>query len=558
MKRRGLIRWNFFFYLALMAFLVGIYAFTGISGHVKSILEQRLSELNGAPVKIGYASFSWKDLDITLENIEFQDADDPSRTVLTIARMHMNLDTQAFLRNRFVVKSGGAYGFELHPLIFSSATAVSKPETSSIAAASDFLQNPDRAQLPDEAVWKAVPSVQATTALQSEIDNQVGVWQKRLVALANDAQTQNQDLQQNKENETHAKIVQAQIEKSRVELDNLEAQVKAEGNVLLEKIGTLAELVPHDVTVVRQAVKIPNLEFKDLGHELGSRMSAPLLDLAENFQGRLIPWLLAKEQVLLPRFGRRQGTDFHFEGKYLPPRLWIQDFELISHASPSPQYGEAIGRIQDLSSEPHHYPASLSLQASFEKAEVSNVQLEVHLDHKDKIDDKLQLTVAKFPIRDLDFARTPTLRLGIEQAAATLNLEYVASREASIVNVKSQMTKVSYRNETQSETLRKVFDSALGLVTTIDLEASAQGKPNAGLAGPEMHWTYVSNLSDQMRVELQKTLGQEFAEYNARIHERAEQKAVEARQALETKLVTESDAIQQKIASSKALLNGAR
>ena len=38
---------------------------------------------------------------------------------------------------------------------------------------------------------------------------------------------------------------------------------------------------------------------------------------------------------------------------------------------------------------------------------------------------------------------------------------------------------------------------------------------------------------------------QEFAEFNARIKERAEQKGIESRNALETKLVTESDAVQQ-------------
>lgn len=555
MKKPGLVRWNFPLYLAGAAILAAAYIFLGLSTHVKSLLEQRLSALNGAPVTIGSAKFSLNGPRIELVGIKFQDAQDVSRTVLTVHRAHMELDMQAFLRNRIVVEDGKAEGLELHPLNFTSAPAA---ESGSISSASEFLASPDREQLPSDEVWKAVPSVQATTALQAEIDSQVNEWQKQLSSLEKEAEGQSQDLNLNKDNETHLKIVQAQAAKSRAELDQLEAKVRAEGNVLLGKIGTLAELVPHDMTVVRQAVKMPNLEFKNLNSEIGAKVTAPLLGLAENFQERLIPWLLSKEQSRLPRYSRRQGTDFHFEGRLLPPRLWVQKFELNSKATPDGVIGDAAGRIADLSSEPHHYAASFSLQASFPKAEVDNVQLEASIDHKDKIDDRLQLNVTRFPVRGLDFARTPNLRVGIEQAEATLNLELLTTREASIVNLKSQMTKISYRNETQDEALKKVFDDTLGGVMVIEMESSAQGKPQSRLSGPDMHWTYVSNLSDQLRVGLQKTLGEEFAEFNARIKERAELNGIESRKALESELVTKSDAVQQKIAGSKNLLNVAR
>ena len=57
MRRPGLIRWNFFGYLIVVATLGLAYLFLGLDGHVKRLIEQKLSVLNGANVHIGKASF---------------------------------------------------------------------------------------------------------------------------------------------------------------------------------------------------------------------------------------------------------------------------------------------------------------------------------------------------------------------------------------------------------------------------------------------------------------------------------------------------------------------
>lgn len=552
MKKHGLIRWNFPAYLIVISLLAVGYIFFGLKTHVKSLLEQRLSALNGAQVTIGDLTLSPTGPRIELETLRFYDAQHADRVQLTLSQVKLDLEWQAFLRNRFVVTSGSVSGVQLHPLIFGKDQGTEAQAKGSVAAVADFLGNPVRGQVPEESVWSAVPSVQASSALQSEIDNQVSQWQKQLASLQKDVSSQSADLSQNKENETHTKMVEAQLARSLVELNSLETKVKADGNVLLGKIGTLAELVPHDMTVVRQAVKLPNLEFKTLGSELGQNLTKPLIGLAEMFKDRLIPWLLSREQELLPKFARLQGTDFHFEGRLLPPRLWIKTMEFTSKESPDGTLGDVIGRVQDLSSEPRHIPASISLQASFPGAEVLNVQLEAAIDHRNNArDDKLQLNVAEFPIRDLDFSRTPNLRLGVEQARANLNLEYVATESSSILNLKSTMTKVMFRNETAKESLKSVFDQALAPLTTIDIEASAQGNPKALLSGPGMSWTYASNLSEQVRGELQRILGEEFAEFNARVREKADQKGLAVRTALESKLVTGSERVQQEIAEAR-------
>lgn len=555
MKNRGLIRWNFPVYLIGAVLLFVAYVFIGLNQHIKSLLQQRLSALNNAPVTIGELSFSPSGPKLELKALQFYDRNQADRVQLRLHQVTLDLDWQAFLRNRVVVTSGQITGVEVQPLAFKPLEKQGHAGRDSIGFAGDFLASPERGQIPDDDIWKKVPSVQATSALQSEIETQVTAWQKQLETLQKDILAQTTDLQQNSGNETHAKIVQAQLDKSMVELSNLESRVKADGNILLGKIGTLAELVPHDMTVVRQGARMPNLEFKTLGSEVGSRLSAPLIRLAEDFQERLLPWLQKREQNLEPKLGRLQGTDFHFEGRLLPPRLWIQKMDVQSKASPDGAVGDAIGRIQDLSSEPHHYPALLTLQASFPKAEVSNLQLDASIDHRDRvIKDRLNLAIAALPIRDLDFARTPSLRLGIEQAQASLNLDYTVEAQSTILNLKSSMSKVIFRNETQSESLKTIFDEALSPLSGVEIEASGQLNHLATSLQKDLQWSYVSNLSDQLKTSLQRTLGQEFSEFNGRIKERAEQKGVEARKSLETKLVTESDAIQQRIAGAKSSL----
>ncbi len=220
-----------------------------------------------------------------------------------------------------------------------------------------------------------------------------------------------------------------------------------------------------------------------------------------------------------------------------------------SKESPDGFKGEVAGHVSDLSSEPDQYPARLSLQASFKNVEISNLQLEAQIDHRnDRIDDRLQLNISSYPVRDLDIVKTPSLRMGIEQALSSLNLEYLAQKDGVSVSLNSVLDKVIYRVETASEPLKKIYDDALAPLTSIQMDATAQGKL------PHIHWTYSSTLSERLLSVLQQLLNQEYAEFAARIKDKAYQRIVESKQALETALVSESDAVQQKITGEKANL----
>ncbi|MBC7659332.1 MAG: hypothetical protein H7249_06450 [Chitinophagaceae bacterium] len=551
MKRPGLIRWNFFVYFVVIFGLGFAYIFLGLDGHVKRLIEHKLSAFNGAPVTIEHATFKLSGPRIELEKLEFKDPSHPERNHFEIGKVHLELEWQALLRNRLVITDSFASNAILYPLQplapFDAQikSLVAPPKSNSLASASDFLSNPSRTQLPSDDVWTAVPSFQATKALNSELDTQVAAWTKQVDALL---ETDHQQIDaskaaQTQDSEAQNRIILGQLEKSRLELNQLQAQVKADGNVILSKVETLTELLPHDVTVIRQGVKLPNLEFNQLAAELGAQQTRAVIDIADSFHYRLIPWLEKKEQALADAHGRNQGTEFYFSGRLLPPRLWIKKLELTSKDNTGSGAGDVIGRISDLSSEPSEQPAHMSLQASFSKAEISNVQLEAQIDHRGGlVDDRLALNVASFPVRDLDFVNTPALRMGIEQATATLNLEYLAQKDSTVVNAHNKLDKVSYRIESTGEPIKKVFDDALSPLTSLELDANGQGKTD------NLQWTYTSNLSDRLRSALQQVLSQEYAEFNARIRERADQKVRDAKKAMETRLVTESDAVQQKIA----------
>ncbi|MBC7532378.1 MAG: hypothetical protein H7318_12435 [Oligoflexus sp.] len=561
MKRPGLIRWNFFGYLLFAVLALAAYTFLGLDGHVKSLMAQKLSALNGAEVTIEKAIFRLNGPRIELEKLVFKDPLRPERIQFEIEKIQMDLEWPALLRNRLVVKDSTATSVHLNAIqpplsvVGDGQTLVGSQTVHSLAFASDFLSNPSRTQLPPDDAWSVVPSVQAKNGVTSEISAAVEGWKKQLDSLVDENKQQTEAIKgtenqtAEKDAEAHVKIIIGQLEKSRLELEQLETQVKADGNILLNKIQTLAELLPHDVTVIRQNVKLPSLEFKTIAAELGAEQARPAIGLVDDFYFRLLPWLEKKEQPLRPSYGRNQGTEFYFSGRLLPPRLWIKKLEISSKESPDGETGDVSGHIADLSSEPDQVAAHLSLQANFKKAEVANVQLEAQIDHREgRVDDRLQLNIASYPVRDLDFVKTPSLRMGIEQATASLNLEFLVQKDSGIINLSSVLDKVIYRVETNSEPLKKIFDEALAPLTSLQMDANAQGRL------PNMHWTYSSPLSERLRTVLQQVLSQEYAEFGARIRDRAYQRVVEAKQTLETNLVMESDGIQQKIASEKEAL----
>ncbi|RYZ58626.1 MAG: TIGR03545 family protein [Proteobacteria bacterium] len=563
MRRPGLIRWNFFGYLGFAVALTLAYIFFGLDGHVKNLVQQKLSALHGADVHISKAAFRFNGPRIELDRLEFHDPSRVGRVQFTVDRVQLDLEWAALLRNRLVVTDSSATGVHLNslqppePAVNEGQSLIPKQSSQTLAYASDFLSNPTRTELPAEEAWAAVPSVQAKNGLSSEFQNEVSGWKKALDALIQENHEQTEAIRNTvnqaseKDADAHVKIMIGQLEKSRLELEQLETQVKAEGNTLLAKIQTLVELQPHDVTVIRQNVKLPNLEFKNIEAEVGAPELRPALSFVDHFYFKLLPWLEKKEQVLQSSYGRDQGTEFFFTGRYLPPRLWVKKLEISSKETPDGSLGDVSGRVTDLSSEPNHYAAQLSLQASFKKAEVSNLQLESQIDHRNnQVDDRLQLNIASYPVRDLDFVKTPSLRMGIAQADANLNLEYLAQKDAVIINVSSTLDKVMYRVDTESEALKKVFDESLAPLTSVKMDANAQGKL------PAPHWNFTSNLSDRLKTSLQQVLGQEYDEFNGRIKERAYQRVVEARKSLETSLVTESEAIQLRIAEEKEKLKG--
>ncbi len=560
-NRPGIIRWNFFGYLTGAVLLTLLYIFVGLDRQVKSLVVQRLTTLNGAPVAIAKASLKLSGPAIELEKIEFMDPRSPERVEFEVAKVQLQLEWPAILRNRLVVREGFASGVRLNPgpplpkipAPVNSLVAPQSPQ--SLSYASDFLANPDRMQMPTDEAWRAVPSFQAQNGLTSEMETQISGWTKQLdsllethgqqiVAIQN-AHQQSSD----KNNDALAKIMIGQLERGRLDLDHLEVQVKAEANQLLTKTQSLAELIPHDVTVVKQGVKFPGLEFNSLSSELGAEQIRPLMSVVDNFYFRLLAWLERPEQEMRDASGRQQGTEHYFVGKNLPPRLWIKKLELVSKESPDGYSGEAVGHIQDLSSEPFHHPAHLSLQASFKRAEVSNLQLEAQIDHSgQKVDDRLQLTIDSFLVQDLDFVKTPSFRMGIMQATAKLNMEFLAQKDSSTINVRTVMDKVSYRVETESGPLKKIFDEALSPLNSLQMDGSAQGKL------PALRWTYSSNISDRLRTVLQQKLSQEYAEYNARLRDRAYQRLVDARKKLEARLIAASEAIEGRISSEKEKL----
>lgn len=561
-KRPGLIRWNFFGYLGVAVILTLAYIFVGLDLHVKSLVSQRLTALNGAPVTVGHATFKLSGPRIVLEQITFMDPRNPEFVQLEVQNVKLDLDWQPLLRNRIVVKDGVASGIHLNdlrtPPVPAPVNSLVAPQSSpSLSAASAYLASPGRMELPPEDAWKAVPSFQAQHALNSEISTQVAAWQKKLDDLVATHQQQTQSIESTQQtshdkeagSESLRKIMVGHIEKTKLDLDQLEISIKSEANNLLTKTQSLNELIPHDVTVIKQEARLPSVEFNNVAAEVGAEQIRPILSVVDNFYFRLLAWLERTEQPMRNSFGRQQGTEYFFVGKYLPPRLWLQKLDIISKESPDGKLGEVVGHIKDLSSEPFNYPAHLSLQASFKKAEVENLQMEAQIDHtRGQVDDRLQLSVASFLVHDLDFVKTPTFRLGIEQATAKLNMEVLAQTDSSTMTIATTMNKVSYRVETESEALKKVFDDALSPLTSLEMSATAQGKL------PALQWTYASNLAERLRTALQGVLSQEFAEYNARLRDKAYQRVLESSKILEASLVTASDDMQKRILAEKEKL----
>ncbi len=550
MTRKGLIRWNFLGHLLILALGLGLYLWLGLDTHIRKNLETKLTALNGGDVTIKAASFAWKGPRLHLEGIAFKDPLRPDRVRLVIGQADFQLEWPALLRNRIVVDDALARDIYLPPLpeplteTAKGASLLPNSPTQSLAIASDYLSKPDRGRIPEESAWQTVPSVGAAQALDAEIDARVMQWKQQLEGVTADLRQSDDNIPPEQDTPNHVELTLSQLEKSRGELDQIAVQVKDDGNALLQKIESLSEIAAHDMNVIRQGVKLPSTEFPHLTSELGTLDARSALGLVDDFALRLLPWLQQREQRLQASLGREQGVEFYFTGRKLPPRLWVKKLEFVSKEAADGSTSAVQGQITDLNSEPDKRPAYGKILGSFGRAEIEGLDLEARIDHRGgRVVDRLQVAVQSFPVRDLDFIRTPGLRVGVVQADANLNLEYYGQKEAALINLRHTMEKVSYRVEADSPGVKRIFENTLAPLTTLQFDASAQGRL------PQPRWNFSSNMSDRVKSGLRQVLTQEYAELFARIKERADSGVGGAKKKLEGKLAEAIDAIQKTIAS---------
>jgi uncharacterized protein (TIGR03545 family) len=112
--KTGWIRWSGLGILAILALLIFLAGYYGLSAVVKQQLEQRASQLWGAKVEIGSVNFGLAPLGVTLRNIALTDPDKPMENLVVIRQLRGDLNLYHLVVGRTVIEHALVDGIALH------------------------------------------------------------------------------------------------------------------------------------------------------------------------------------------------------------------------------------------------------------------------------------------------------------------------------------------------------------------------------------------------------------------------------------------------------------
>jgi uncharacterized protein (TIGR03545 family) len=562
---------------AVVLGLIYAYFFFFFDAHLRRGMEFVGSRVHGAEVNIADIDTSFWGASFRLAGLEVTDKEKPERNLFQVGEIRFQMLWDALLRAKFVVEDASvldirAYtprrhpGFVLPPpppddgngLIARVQNQVWQQTKERINE--NFLG--DIAQVvggvdPKEqlqSIQADLKSSQRLEQLEAELTSKRAEWEKRIKELprpqaVKDLEAKIKALNLNTKNPAElarnlrqAKEILGEAEGLVKRVDDTQRDLSTDLNNYTNAVSNLRGFVEQDIQDLQKRLQIPSIDPKEFSTQLFLGMVSDRVASLRKYVAlarRYMPPKKTEEQkaeeraeAILPR-ARGEGVVFNFPITKGYPLFWLKKAAVSSEINQSEWAGKVSGQILDLTTSPAELgrPLKVLLAGDFPKQRIHGFDFNATLDHTGEVARaSVVASVKSFPVAELLFSDSPSVRFGLEKATAASRLEAKLADQELDIRIGGEFREPKFLLEAKSKPVQEILESVLRGIPRVTMQAGVRGSWDSFGVNID------SNLGRELSAGFQKQLQSKLAEGKARIQAFVDEKITPQRKKVEEKL----------------------
>jgi len=548
------------------------YFFFFFDSHVRHALEFIGTQANGAEVNVASVHSSFWRASLEINNVQVTSATEPIKNKIQIGKMTWKMSWDALLRGKVVIDEASILEIAVGAPRAKPGYVVPPPPPPPPASDKPSMF----AKLKNEALGRAqeefsknvfgdavnllkgsdpaaelknlegeLKSSARLKALQDELGKKQKEWQERLSKLP-----QQKELQVLQDKFKSVKLDRfenpQQVQQSLQQLDAIfkeaDAKIKevqsthqalnGDMSTYQNSLGDLQTLVNQDIKDLENRLKLPRLDVESLSRTLFGPVVLSKLKQAEFYMGKARQYMPPKKskeekQAFIPTpHERAKGRNYQFGRPNAYPLFWLRKAQMSSKVVPGAEYsGNLIGTIENVASDPSLIgrPAIASFKGDFPNQGLFGIDSKLTIDHTTETPiEKLDLSIAAFPITNRYLVDSPDVKISIEGAAGSTAVNAEFSGEALKITSTNHFARSQSKEGTPASPfltsqasqplLADILKNALADVPKVSVMASISGQWTAP------NFNIDSNLGRDLAKAFEKQFQAKINEARAKLH----------------------------------------
>ena len=453
--------------------------------------------------------------DVRLQNLRVTDPDAPLQNLFEIAEATLDLDGDALLQRKLIIREGRVSGLRFDTRRQTSGAVIRPPrqpdEGGSLLPAFDIgwlraaagrLQDDWESQL--QTIKLSEQLLQRWPEEYRQLEQRAEQLKQRIEKLRDMAR----ELKQSNPLRSVELVQQAteEVQAIRVEVERVPRDVKRLREQVVSDRDAMVAAKDHDLEFVKKQLKLEGFDAQSLTHYLLDQEQADQVT-------EILAWiqwarqcLPAKSQAYQPQ--RQRGRTITFPGMPRLPKLLAEQLAVSGEAQWQGQTLPFQGQLSGLTTDPHLYgrPATLMVQTGGpHPVQVNAVVDRTTATAHDRL--TIQCPQLTLPARNLGDRDALTVSVAAAPAALHVELDLRDQALAGQIRVRQQQVQLqaAVSRKCGGEQLATRLNRSVSRIQSLDVTLDVRGT----LSHPQ--WSVESNLGPQLAEGVQLVLREELA-----------------------------------------------
>jgi uncharacterized protein (TIGR03545 family) len=546
-KKKGPIRFEAIIPVLVLSIITFAYFSYYFDRHLKTLFEYVGTQGNGAEVNVASIKTSFLRGSFDMNGLEITDKERPTHNMLEIENMHFQYVWDALLRMKFVVDDASINNIQISKprknpgrVLPPEPAKPSKINEMQIEVISQIKNKYGKNVLGDivtlleggdykdqiEKLRGELKSEARVGAMISDVNTKKEFWDGKVKTLSDtskikEVETQIQTISKQKNVLQQAQGIKdlnnllKDVNKQYKEIQNATKELQSEVNAVAQYPKELESLVNQDIASLKDRLKVPEIDFKDMAMHLFAGEFAEHIAKARKYQAlakQYIPEKKEKDVVLPPK--RAEGKNYEFPITTGYPLFWLKRAALSSQGTADSYTGKVSGELTNVTTSPKAIgkPIVLDMRGDFPGVKVMGVQALVTADFTKVVGEQSALIkVGSFIVPEKMFVNDEKMKFGFQNAVGASTIRIKMIQEEISMSWDSILNQPKFIIESKTKLAQEMLTNIMSGISAISINGSASG------TFKNLDMKISSNLGDELGNGFKREIGTKIAEAQNKI-----------------------------------------